>query len=368
MSSCFKGGISVSLFGESHGGGIGVVIDDLPAGEKIDFDEILAFMSRRAPKKDGTSTTRSEKDIPEILSGVFNGATTGTPLAAIIRNTDQHSQDYGNISHTARPAHADYTGFLRYNGANDPRGGGHFSGRITAPLCFAGAVCAQILAHREITTGAHILRIKDVNDIAFDPVNLTAKELRAIKNASFPVLSNEVESEMRNVINYARERLDSVGGIIECAAVGVPAGIGSPMMDGLENVISRLVFAIPAVKGIEFGAGFGCADLFGSENNDPFILDGNEIRTQTNNHGGILGGISSGMPIVFRAAFKPTPSISRPQQTVDFKERTEQELVIKGRHDPCVVVRAVPCVEAALNIALVSALADVGCLGGKANG
>lgn len=368
MSSCFKGGISVSLFGESHGNGIGVVIDDLPAGEKIDIDEVLAFMARRAPKKDGTSTMRSEKDTPEILSGIFNGTTTGTPLAAIIRNADQHSVDYGNISHIARPAHADYTGYVRYNGANDPRGGGHFSGRITAPLCFAGAVCAQILEHRGITTGAHILRIKDARDMPFDPVNITACTLNSIKSAPFPVMNQSAESEMRSVINSARESLDSVGGVIECAAVNVPAGIGSPMMDGLENVISRLVFAIPAVKGIEFGNGFCCADLFGSENNDPFILDGNEIRTETNNHGGILGGISSGMPLIFRAAFKPTPSIARAQQTIDFKERTSQELIIKGRHDPCVVVRAVPCVESALNIALVSALADVGRLGGKANG
>ena len=367
MSSCFKGGISVSIFGESHGMGIGVVIDDLPAGEKLDMEQILAFMARRAPRKDGTSTTRSEKDLPEILSGVYNDATTGTPLAAVIYNADQHSQDYGNISHIARPAHADYTGYVRYSGANDPRGGGHFSGRITAPLCFAGAVCAQILAHRGITTGAHITRIRNVTDVPFDPVSVDAQTLEAVKARSFPVLTDGAEQEMRAVINSARESLDSVGGIVECAAVGLPAGIGSPMMDGLENVISQLVFAIPAVKGIEFGNGFGCAELFGSENNDPFTLDGEAVRTLTNNHGGILGGISSGMPLIFRAAFKPTPSIARPQQSVDFKALTPEQLVIKGRHDPCVVVRAVPCVEAALNIALVSAMNGQG-LGGMQNG
>ncbi len=358
MSSCFNGGITVSLFGESHGRGIGVVIDNLPAGEEIDLEEIAAFMARRAPKKDGTSTMRSEKDIPEILSGYFNGKTTGTPLAAVIMNTDQHSGDYGNISHIARPAHADLTGYLRYNGANDPRGGGHFSGRITAPLCFAGAVCAQILKHRGITTGAHILSIKNVRDAGFDPVNVTAEQLDVVKRRAFPVITDEAETEMRAVINSARESLDSVGGIIECAAVGFPAGIGSPMMDGLENTISRLVFAIPAVKGLEFGNGFGCAELFGSENNDEFAIKDGKAVTVTNNHGGILGGISSGMPIIFRAAFKPTPSISRPQKSIDFKEMTEQELVIKGRHDPCVVPRAVPCVESALNIALLSALMD----------
>ncbi|MBD5129194.1 MAG: chorismate synthase [Ruminococcaceae bacterium] len=358
MSSCFNGGINISLFGESHGRGIGVVLDNLPSGEVIDLEKIGAFMARRAPKKDGTSTMRSEKDIPEIFSGMYEGRTTGTPLAAVILNTDQHSGDYGNISHIARPAHADYTGFLRYNGANDPRGGGHFSARITAPLCFAGAVCAQILEHRGVTTGAHILSIKEISDERFDPVNVTAEQLETVKNRPFPTLSGTAEEKMREVINAARTDLNSVGGIVECAAVGFPAGIGSPMMDGLENIISRLVFAIPAVKGIEFGNGFSCADIFGSENNDEFTIKDGKIVTVTNNHGGILGGISSGMPIIFRAAFKPTPSISRPQNSVDFKDMTNRELVIKGRHDPCVVPRAVPCVEAALNIALVSAMIE----------
>lgn len=358
MSSSYNGGIKFSLFGESHGKGIGVVLDNLPGGVPIDLDKVGEFMARRAPKKDGTSTTRNEKDIPEILSGLYEGKTTGTPLAAVIYNQDQHSGDYGNISHIARPAHADYTGFLRYNGANDPRGGGHFSGRITAPLCFAGAVCGQILEQRGITTGAHIRSIKGVCDDAFDPVNVTAEQLELVKSRPFPTLSENAEAQMREVINSARMAQDSVGGIVECAAVGFPAGVGSPMLDGLENIISQLVFAIPAVKGIEFGNGFGCAELFGSENNDEFTLTDGMITTNTNNHGGILGGISSGMPIIFRVAFKPTPSISRPQKSVDFKAMTEEELVIKGRHDPCVVPRAVPCVEAALNIALLSALLD----------
>lgn len=360
MSSLFNGGISVSLFGESHGKGIGVVLDGLPAGEPLDLDEIGTFMARRAAKKDGTSTLRLEKDIPDILSGFYEGKTTGTPLAAVIFNAEQHSADYGNISHIARPAHADYTGFIRYNGANDPRGGGHFSGRITAPLVFAGAVCAQILKRRGITTGAHIRSLRGIADEDFDPVNVTAEQLEAVKSRSFPVISDEAESKMRAEILSAREQLNSVGGVVECAAVGMPAGVGSPMMDGLENIISRLVFAVPAVKGIEFGNGFGCADVFGSENNDEFAIRDGKVVTLTNNHGGILGGISSGMPIIFRVAFKPTPSISRPQNSVDFKDMTEQELIIKGRHDPCVVPRAVPCVEAALNIALVSALSTEG--------
>ena len=358
MSSSYNGGIKLSLFGESHGKGIGVVLDNLPSGVSIDLGKVGEFMALRAPKKDGTSTTRNEKDIPEILSGLYEGKTTGTPLAAVIYNQDQHSGDYGNISHIARPAHADYTGFLRYKGANDPRGGGHFSGRITAPLCFAGAVCGQILEQRGITTGAHIRSIKGASDEAFDPVNVTAEQLELVKKRPFPTLSENSEAQMREVINSARMAQDSVGGIVECAAVGFPAGIGSPMLDGLENIISQLVFSIPAVKGIEFGNGFGCAELFGSENNDEFTISDGNISTKTNNHGGILGGISSGMPIIFRVAFKPTPSVSRPQKSVDFKAMTEEELVIKGRHDPCVVPRAVPCVEAAMNIALLSALLD----------
>lgn len=358
MSSCFNSGIKFSIFGESHSKGIGVVLDNLPAGEEIDLDKVSAFMARRAPKKDGTSTMRNEKDIPDILSGLFNGKTTGTPLSAVIMNTDQHSSDYSNISHIARPAHADYTGFLRYNGANDPRGGGHFSGRLTAPLVFAGAICAQILERRGIYTGAHIQRIKNVCDERFDPVEINRETLDLVKTRLFPTILDTTEQEMRDIINSARENCDSVGGIIECAAVGFPAGIGSPMMDGLENIISQLVFAIPAVKGIEFGAGFGVADLFGSENNDEFRMKDGRVVTDTNNHGGILGGISSGMPIIFRVAFKPTPSIYKQQNSIDFKSMTEEQLIIKGRHDPCVVPRAVPCVEAALNIALLSALMD----------
>lgn len=358
MSSCFNGGINISLFGESHGRGIGVVLDNLPSGIPIDLDKVGEFMARRAPKKDGTSTMRNEKDIPEILSGLYEGKTTGTPLAAVIFNQDQHSSDYQNISHIARPAHADYTGYLRYNGANDPRGGGHFSGRLTAPLCFAGAVCGQILERYEIITGAHIRSIKNVSDDPFDPVNIGREQLEAVKKVPFPTLSESAEAAMREVINAARTAQDSVGGIVECAAVGVPSGLGSPMMDGLENVISRLVFAIPAVKGIEFGNGFDCSELFGSENNDEFAIENGKIVTKTNNHGGILGGISSGMPIIFRVAFKPTPSISQKQNSVDFKTMTEEELIIKGRHDPCVVPRAVPCVESALNIALLSSMVE----------
>lgn len=357
MSSTINlGNISLSVFGESHGPAIGCVIDNLPAGESLDLEEIYGFMARRAPKKDGTSTMRSEKDMPEIISGFFEGKTTGEALCAVIRNGDQHSGDYKSISSLARPGHADYTGFLRYNGANDPRGGGHFSGRLTAPLVFAGAVCGQLLKKRGITTGAHIYSVSDIFDTPFDPVSVSAETLDEVKKRYLPLVNVSADEKIRAKINDARENLDSVGGIIECAAVNVPAGIGSPIFDGLENRIAQLVFGIPAVKGIEFGAGFKSASLFGSQNNDEFYTEGETVKTKTNNAGGILGGISNGMPIIFRAAIKPTPSIARPQNTVDFHKNENSVIEIKGRHDPCIVPRAVPCVEAALNIALLSCL------------
>ena len=359
MSSFWRHNITVSIFGVSHGSAIGVVIDSLPAGEYIDMEALRNFMSRRAPKKDASSTPRSEKDMPNIMSGVYNNYTTGTPLAAFISNTDTHSQDYGNISHLARPGHADYTGALRYKGFNDVRGGGHFSGRLTAPLVFAGAICGQILERRGIYTGAHIQQIHNIKDKKFDPCHITRDEIIALRHKKFPAISDKKGEAMYNDIAYARECLDSLGGIIECAVINVPAGIGSPMFEGIENSISQLVFGIPAVKGIEFGAGFQVASMLGSQNNDEFYVDDHgHVLTKTNNHGGILGGISSGMPIVFRTAFKPTPSIAQPQETVDYSSLTNDVIKIKGRHDPCIVPRAVPCVEAAANIAVLSFMLD----------
>ena len=350
------GDLSVSIFGESHGAGIGAVINGLPSGVELDIDRILDFMARRAPKKDGMSTRRSEKDTPEILSGFFNGKTTGTPLAAIIRNTDTRSQDYGNIAVSARPGHADYTGFKRYNGANDPRGGGHFSGRLTAPLVFAGAVCAQALEKYGIESCAHILAIDGVYDDSFNELDVPPDLMRRIKERPFPVINESREEEMRARVLSAAEDLDSVGGIIECAITGLPAGIGSPMFDGIENRISQAVFGIPAVKAVAFGKGFGFAEMRGSEANDPMYIENNAVKTSTNNNGGIYGGISSGMPVIFTAAVKPTPSIAKPQKTVDFLKGENTELVIKGRHDACIVPRAVPVVEAAANIAILSFL------------
>lgn len=357
MSSNLRfGELSVSIFGESHGAGIGVVIDGLPGGKPIDFDKILEFMARRAPKKDGISTRRNEKDLPEILSGVFNGKTTGTPLSAVIRNTDQHSADYGNLSTVARPGHADYTGAVRYHYANDPRGGGHFSGRLTAPLVFAGAVCGQLLEEYGVFSGAHILGIGSVSDDRFDPVFLSRETLDEIKEKDFPLLNSDREKEMKAIVWEASAELDSVGGKIECAVIGLKPGIGSPMFDGLENRIAQAVFGVPAIKGLEFGAGFCFSEMRGSEANDRFTTDGETIRTETNHNGGILGGISSGMPILFTAAVKPTPSIAQPQKTVDYIKKENTVLEIKGRHDACIVPRAVPCIEAAANIAVLSYL------------
>ncbi len=361
MSSLWNNGISLSIFGESHGKAIGVVLDNLPAGESIDPAQVAAFLARRAPKQDKTSTQRREKDQPIFLSGLLDGVTNGAPLAAMIENTDQHSSDYHQLEETARPGHADYTGYLRYHGYNDVRGSGHFSGRLTAPIVFGGAIAAQILQRRGIYTAAHILSIKGVNDRPFDSCHITKEELTALHNAPFPVQDPAAEKLMREVIEQARKNADSVGGVVEVCTVGFPAGIGSPIFDGLENALSSIIFGIPAVKGLSFGAGFDAAQMYGSENNDSFYLDQDgTVKTRTNHHGGILGGISSGMPIDLKVAFKPTPSIGQPQQTINFRKMEETVLTVQGRHDPCVVPRAVPVVEAAVNLALLGQLVKAG--------
>ena len=357
MSSTIGNRIKLSVFGESHGEAIGCVLDGLPAGEKLDREEILLQMARRAPGNDKTATTRKESDTPEILSGLLDDVTTGAPLAMMIHNTNQRSGDYGNLSHLPRPGHADYTGFLRYNGYNDIRGGGHFSGRLTAPLVFAGTVCRQILRRRGISVGSHILRIAHVEDTRLDAMAVTAGQLEELARSRFPLLCAEQESLMREAVEAARLDADSVGGIIEAAAVGLPAGIGSPMFEGVENRLAPLLFGIPAVKGLEFGEGFGFACLRGSQANDPYTIDDDgHILTTSNHNGGILGGITNGMPLVIRLAIKPTSSIGREQQTVDLVSGRPASLVVKGRHDPCIVPRAVPVVEAVLSLALLDVL------------
>ncbi|ETI88224.1 chorismate synthase [Clostridium butyricum] len=352
MSGMWGNKLKVSIFGESHGAGIGITIDGLPSGIEIDMEEVLKEMARRAPGKSKLSTARKEGDQPEILSGFFEGKTTGTPLCAVIRNSDQHSKDYGKLKDLMRPGHADYPGFIRYNGFNDYRGGGHFSGRITAPLVFAGAVCKQILNIKGINVGAHVKSIGTIYDKSFDEVELTKELLDNLKINELPLLCSEKEEMMRNAILEARSDCDSVGGTIECTVIGIDAGVGNPFFDSVESTLAHLMFSVPAVKGIEFGKGFEMSELRGSQCNDEYYYDGDKVKTYTNNNGGITGGITNGMPILFKVGIKPTPSIAKKQRTIDIAENKESELIIEGRHDPCIVQRAVPVIEAVTAIGI----------------
>lgn len=352
MSSTYGDKIKISVFGESHGNGIGVVIDGLPAGVKIDMDSVLVQMSRRAPGKDKTATPRKESDLPKVLSGMLGDTLTGAPLCAVIENTNTRSGDYGNLLSCPRPGHSDYTAFVKYNGANDIRGGGHFSGRITAPIVFAGSICRQILSQKGIKIAAHINSIGNVADEPFNPVSIDDALIDRLNESSFALIDNSVEEKMRSVVEDARMSLDSVGGTIECAVTGIEAGLGEPMFDGVEGVIAKAVFGVPAIKGIEFGKGFELSKLRGSQSNDPFRYKDGKIVTETNNCGGILGGITNGMPIIFRAAVKPTPSIAQKQKSVDLQKKENTELEVHGRHDPCIVPRAVPVIEAVTAIAI----------------
>ena len=357
MASDFGKKVKITIFGQSHSEAIGVVIDGLPVGEEIDLDAVQKFMERRAPGRNAYSTSRKEADLPRVVSGLFEGKTCGAPICAIIENTNTRSKDYDKLKDLPRPGHADFTAWVKYGGYNDHRGGGHFSGRLTAPLCFAGAVCKQILERKGIHVGAHILSIKGVKDVPFDAVEINAETMQTVAEKTFPVQDDAKGEEMQAAITAAKEKGDSVGGIVECAITGLPVGVGEPMFDGLESVLAQAIFAIPAVKGVEFGAGFGVAELFGSENNDDFIYnEDGTVKTKTNNHGGSLGGIASGMPLVFRAAFKPTPSISMEQDTISISKRENDRLVVTGRHDPCIVPRAVPVVEAAAAVAILDLL------------
>ncbi len=353
MSSMTGNKIKISVFGQSHSKAIGIVIDGLPAGKKIDMEKVNCFMARRAPGKNSLSTQRKESDTPEILSGLVNNVTCGAPLCMVIYNENQHSADYNNIIDMPRPSHADYSAYIKHNGFNDVSGGGHFSGRLTAPLCFAGAVCMQILNEMGIEIQSHIQKIKNVYDDKIDYVNIGKWNT---SEKDFPVINDEKGKLMIAEIEKARENGDSVGGVIECAVTGVKAGFGEPMFDGIENKIAKNIFGIPAVKGIEFGNGFSATDLYGSENNDEFCIAEGKIRTKTNNSGGINGGITNGMPIVFRTAIKPTPSIFKEQNSVSLRDMTEEKLQIKGRHDPCIVQRAVPVVEAVTAITLLDVI------------
>lgn len=352
MSSSIGDNIKISVFGESHGEAIGCVIDGLPSGVKLDTDKIYKDMSRRAPGKDKTATPRLEKDIPHILSGVLDGVTTGAPLAMMIENTNTKSGDYSNLMTVPRPSHSDYPAYVKYNGFNDIRGGGHFSGRLTAPIVFAGAIAKQILAEKGIAVGAHIRQIGSVCDAAVDYNNISADMLCELSSKTFSVIDESVEEKMRADVEKARLSLDSVGGVVECFAVGLSVGVGANIFDTVESKLASLLFGIPAVKGVQFGLGFDFADKNASNVNDEYEIKDGKVATLSNNNGGVLGGMTDGAPIVVSVAIKPTPSIASKQRSVNLQIMENAELEIKGRHDPCIVPRAVPVVEAAVAIGL----------------
>lgn len=348
MSSTYGENLKLSIFGQSHGPAIGMVLDGIPAGLPVDFEKLQIFLNRRAPGRDNWSTPRKEEDRPDFLGGVLDGFTCGAPIAAMIRNTNTRSGDYDNLKDCPRPGHADYTAQIKYGGFQDSAGGGHFSGRLTAPLCIAGGLCKQWLEEMGIRIGAQISMIGTAED---DPLDMLSPQLDQLDPA-FPVLNSDAATSMQDQIQCARQQGDSLGGRITCAVIGLPAGIGEPMFGGVESRIAQIVYGIPAVKGLEFGIGAKCASMYGSVVNDAFTLENGKIRTVTNNAGGIHGGITNGMPVIFSVTFKPTPSISRPQQSISLSQGEITSLAIKGRHDPCIVPRAVPVVEAAAAIAI----------------
>ena len=347
MSSTYGENLRITIFGQSHSPAIGVTVEGIPAGEEINLAVLQAFLQRRAPGQNDWSTPRREEDAIEILSGLVDGHTCGAPLTAIIRNTNTRSQDYAPFANTPRPGHADYTAWAKYGGAADAAGGGHFSGRLTAPLCIAGGICKQLLAKEGIEILSRAAEIGGISD--------EGELICSTAGKDFPTVSSIAGIRMKEAIAAAKAEGDSYGGIIECCVTGLPAGLGDPMFGGMENRIASIVFGIPAVKGIEFGAGFAAAKMRGSENNDPFCMKNGKVETETNHAGGILGGITTGMTLRFRAAIKPTPSIGWEQQTVDLTTMENSTVTVGGRHDPCVVPRAVPCVEAAAAIAVYDA-------------
>ncbi|HBR32636.1 MAG TPA: chorismate synthase [Clostridiales bacterium] len=351
MSSVYGETLKVSLFGQSHSEFIGVVIDGMPSGFKVDIPRLQRFMLRRAARS-ALSTKRQEPDVPEFLSGLTDGVTCGAPICAVIRNTNVKSGDYDSLRCIPRPSHADYAAMCKHGKAADLRGGGHLSGRITAALCVAGGICLQYLENAGISIGAHIYSLAGIKDTPFNPVSVSAKDFLSIAEKDFPVIIDSASDKMMSRIMQAREAKDSIGGIIEFAVTGLKPGLGAPHFGGLENRISAAVFGIPAVKGIEFGNGFACADMTGSENNDAFYIGDDGVYTATNNSGGINGGMSNGMPLIGRAAIKPTPSVSQEQDSVNMETGKNTSITISGRHDPCIVHRAVPCLEAAVAIAI----------------
>ena len=351
MSSSWGQHLKLSIFGQSHGEAIGVTVDGLPAGMVIDMERLLAEMARRAPGQSLLTTARKEADAPEFLSGVMNGRTTGQPICIVIRNTNQRSRDYGDGVDLVRPGHADYTGHVRYFGFEDWRGGGSFSGRLTAPIVAAGALCSQWLERHGVRIACHVQQLGRVRDASFMDSAPTA-DYSYMKQMHLPVLTSGLDARMEQEAMAAREGGDSIGGVLECMITGLPAGLGAPFFDSVESTISQLLFSVPAVKGVEFGEGFGFAAMKGSEANDAFRMAEGRIVTETNHSGGVNGGITNGMPVIFRCAVRPTPSIGKEQQTVSLKNGENAVLAVKGRHDPCILPRAVPVIEAMAAIAV----------------
>ena len=360
MPSTFGNALRVTVFGQSHSQAVGCVVEGLPSGHVVDMEALGRFMARRAPGQGPWTTPRKEADLPRIVSGLNpRGATCGAPLAIVIENTNTRSRDYDNLMAVPRPGHADYTAWAKWHGNQDVPGGGHFSGRLTAPLCAAGGIALQMLAERGVRVGAHLLSVADVRDeplCALDNAPASQVRLQGQLDAltdgrTFPTIDAEAGKAMLAAIDDARRELDSVGGVVECVATGMPAGVGSPMSDGIENLIARAAFGVPAVKGVEFGRGFEAARLRGSEDNDPYRMVDGAVTPVTNNAGGALGGITTGAPVLFRMALKPTSSISRPQESVDLTSGSDATLEVHGRHDPCVATRAVPVAEASCALA-----------------
>ncbi len=358
MLSPYGNNIKLFIEGGSHDEKIEMFLDNFPKGMKIDEVELLKFMKRRAPGNDNWSTPRKEKDLPVFLSGVNDGITTGERIHAVIYNQNQHSSDYSTITDIPRPSHADFAAIMKYGDTVDLRGGGHYSGRLTSLMCIAGALCKQYLKEKGIEIFTHINSVGSVYDTPFNKTDIKKEEAYELDSKSFPVLSDTAKAQMQALIEEVRTQGNSVGGTVECAVTGLPIGLGEHLFAGAEGRIASIVFSIPAVKGIEFGAGFSSSRMTGKENNDAFYFDNNTVKTKTNNCGGILGGMTNGMPLTFTAAFKPTPSIAIEQDSVSLKEKKNVKLSIKGRHDPCIVPRAVPVIQAAAAIALTDMLLD----------
>lgn len=358
MGSTIGKNVRFTIFGESHGKGIGMVIDGLPSGIRLDMDYIEFQMQKRRPGRTSMSTMRKESDKFEILSGIFNGVTTGAPVCALIGNDDIEDNAYEKNKGILRPSHADFTASIKYGGYNDYRGGGMFSGRLTAPMVFAGAVCMLFLRMKGIDMASHVYSLGTVKDIPFDDTAIDPSLMKTLSGMDLPAIDEGAAKLMERAIMDARSDKDSIGGVVETAIVNIPPGTGSPFFDSVESVLSHMLFSIPSVKGVEFGRGFEISKLKGSESNDEFYMDGRDIRTYTNNSGGIQGGITNGMPVIFRAAVKPTPSIGKAQRTVDIKRCEDTVIKVEGRHDPCIVPRVVPVVEAAAAMGIADLLLE----------